>query len=236
MAHISLSELPDWHLVHTNQDIRGWNVVDAAGDVAGRVAELLVDTDRELVEAIRLEDGTEFSADDIEIGDQVVYLREHHLPANMEQAEPIAHSYRPSIRLRDPHILGSGTSGVSHEPGTLGNSAPDAGMGHTMAGMDGLFSHDTPSASSMAAFNDVHTVFHEHYLSQFGETGQDYEFYEPAYVYGYDAPLREEYRGRDWNTVEPELRTEYERRHGAGTWTHVRNAVRHGFDRGRNPQ
>jgi hypothetical protein len=60
---------------------------------------------------------------------------------------------------------------------------------------------------------------------------RDYNFYKPAYRYGYDAANR--YEGRNWNDVESDLSrnwNSYEHR-GSSTWEQVKDAVRDAWDR-----
>jgi hypothetical protein len=59
----------------------------------------------------------------------------------------------------------------------------------------------------------------------------DYEYYRPAYWYGYDAAQR--YEGREWADVESDLErdwTTYEAR-GESTWEQMKHAVRDAWDR-----
>lgn len=72
MTRKPLSELHDWKLEHKDQDIRGWKVVDAAGANLGTVDDLIVDTNTEYVETLRLRSGAEIPASQIEIGDRKV--------------------------------------------------------------------------------------------------------------------------------------------------------------------
>ena len=61
--------------------------------------------------------------------------------------------------------------------------------------------------------------------------GQDYEFYQPGYRYGYDAAHR--YQDRNWDDVETDLSREwntYEYR-GNSTWEQMKAAVRDAWDR-----
>lgn len=67
MTRKPLSELPSWQLIDQQQDIRGWPLFDERGNNLGTIAELIVDTDTEYVEALRLHDGTEVAADGMEI-------------------------------------------------------------------------------------------------------------------------------------------------------------------------
>ena len=74
MNRVSLSDSGDWELVNDNQDIRGYNVVDATGQPVGTIDSMLLDTDRELVTTLVLDNGIEVAAADVTIGKDVVYL------------------------------------------------------------------------------------------------------------------------------------------------------------------
>jgi hypothetical protein len=67
--------------------------------------------------------------------------------------------------------------------------------------------------------------------------GRDYDFYRPAYRYGFDAANR--YQGRSWEEVQSDLSrgwNTYEHR-GTSTWEQVKDAVRDAWDRvtGKHP-
>lgn len=64
--------------------------------------------------------------------------------------------------------------------------------------------------------------------------GSDYADYEPFYKYGYESGRRDAYVGRDWDSLETDMRADYEGRYGAGTWERVKDSVREGFQRARN--
>jgi hypothetical protein len=88
-------------------------------------------------------------------------------------------------------------------------------------------------------WNDEDIYWRSNYNSRPYASGQtrDYEYYRPAYRFGYDAAGR--YEGRDWNDVETELATSwgtYEHR-GMSAWDEVKAAVRDAWDRvrGRRP-
>lgn len=80
MSRAQLSRLGDYELVNKNQDIRGWEVKDLTGKVLGTVADMIVDTDKERVTAILLDNRVEYSVYDIEIADHVILLAEGSLP------------------------------------------------------------------------------------------------------------------------------------------------------------
>lgn len=74
------------------------------------------------------------------------------------------------------------------------------------------------------------SAYRTHWTSNYGTTGKTYEEYAPAYTYGSD--MANQYRGRQWNDVEGELRSTWESRQlgGASTWEQFKGAVRHGWD------
>ncbi len=74
MSRTALSDTGEWKLEFEDQDIRGFRAVDKDGGPVGTVDSMIVDTDQEMVSSIVLEDGTEYPAKDISIGDGVVYL------------------------------------------------------------------------------------------------------------------------------------------------------------------
>ena len=64
-------------------------------------------------------------------------------------------------------------------------------------------------------------------------TNRDFEYWRPAYRYGYDSAGK--YSGKTWDEVEPSLRTgwdSYEHRGTAkSTWQEIKDAVRDGWNR-----
>ena len=74
MSRIILSNTGNWQLTYDEQDVRGYRALDKDGTPVGTVDAMVVDTEQERVSAILLEDGTEYPASEISIGDGVVYL------------------------------------------------------------------------------------------------------------------------------------------------------------------
>lgn len=70
----ALSRLPSWELDRTEEDVRGWPLRDAVGNLLGTVDELIVDTDTQYVSQVVLSDGRKFPAHDVFIGDGIVTL------------------------------------------------------------------------------------------------------------------------------------------------------------------
>ena len=81
MSRITLSNTGDWKLEFEDQDVRGYRAVDEDGTPIGTVDAMIINTEEERVDAIVLEDGTEYPAADISIGDDVVYVTGVHAGA-----------------------------------------------------------------------------------------------------------------------------------------------------------
>jgi hypothetical protein len=87
-------------------------------------------------------------------------------------------------------------------------------------------------------WNDEDTYWRSNYNTRpYVTTGEDYDYYQPGYRYGYEAANR--YRGRQWDEVESDLSSSwnsYEYR-GNSTWEQMKHAVRDAWDRitGKHP-
>ncbi len=78
---------------------------------------------------------------------------------------------------------------------------------------------------------DDDTYFRGHWTSNFASAGGTYDDYAPAYRYGNSMARSDLYRGRPWNDVESNLRTDWESRNPGSTWENMKAAVRHGWER-----
>jgi uncharacterized protein (TIGR02271 family) len=72
--------------------------------------------------------------------------------------------------------------------------------------------------------------FRSHYDTAFAQRGSPYEYWAPAYRYGYDMASDSRYRHRDWVAVEADARRDWEQRH-KGTWEEFKEAIRYGWDK-----
>lgn len=82
--------------------------------------------------------------------------------------------------------------------------------------------------------DDEDSHYRNHWTNTYGTTGDTYNDYEPAYKYGSAARSNDKYRGREWNDVESDLRSDWDTRNGASgvsTWDKMKDAVRKGWDR-----
>jgi hypothetical protein len=83
---------------------------------------------------------------------------------------------------------------------------------------------------SPGSWDDQRDYFRTQHSGTYGGT-TGFDEYEPAYRYGWDIGSSGRYRGRDWNDIEPELRTDWERRYPDGGWERFKAAVRRGWER-----
>jgi hypothetical protein len=69
------------------------------------------------------------------------------------------------------------------------------------------------------------------FASDVKSADRGYDYYRPGYQYGYEAANR--YRGRDWNDVESDLRSGWDRfeNRSQSTWEHIKDAVRDAWNR-----
>ena len=73
--------------------------------------------------------------------------------------------------------------------------------------------------------------YRSHWSSNYATAGGSYDDYAPAYRYGATMRRSDSYRGRNWDEIEPALRSDWEARNPGSTWEKIKAAVRHGWDR-----
>jgi hypothetical protein len=63
------------------------------------------------------------------------------------------------------------------------------------------------------------------------EAGREYDYYSPAYRFGYEA--RDRYTGKNWNDIESDLQRDWDRyeHRGQSTWESIKSAVKDAWDR-----
>lgn len=77
-----------------------------------------------------------------------------------------------------------------------------------------------------------HASHRSHWDSNYASSGESYDDYEPAYMYGTEMATSERYRGRTWDESEHSLRSDWETRTpGDTSWERFKAAIRHGWDR-----
>jgi len=108
------------------------------------------------------------------------------------------------------------------------DSAAAATAGGTVTTYDGgeVVERQAVGTGDFAQHADA---FREHHRSEYGSTGRDYSYYEPAYRYGYESAYEDSYRDRTYRDAETDLRTGYTSRFPDGRYDDVDQAVRHGY-------
>jgi uncharacterized protein (TIGR02271 family) len=83
--------------------------------------------------------------------------------------------------------------------------------------------------TSRSGFDTIDASCRTHFNKNFASSGWDYDSgYSHAYRYGYDLAGS----GKDWNALEPDVRSNWEGRN-KGTWERFKDAIRYGYDQGR---
>lgn len=72
--------------------------------------------------------------------------------------------------------------------------------------------------------------FSYHFRAFYAGRGYGYEFFEPAYRYGFNTVLAHRYTGEDWIKQRSAMKREWEHVN-PNTWHLVRDAVKHGWNR-----
>jgi len=85
-------------------------------------------------------------------------------------------------------------------------------------------------APATQAFETYDRDFRRDYESTLGRTGQAYDYYVPAYRYGYTLANDPQYLGRDWEAANDDLRRGWESRN-PGTWQKIQSAVHYAWDK-----
>src|SRR5688572_28717593 len=83
-----------------------------------------------------------------------------------------------------------------------------------------------PNRSALLDWTAEDEYWRTNYRDRPYASSYDYDYWQPAYRYGYDSAKR--YQGRKWDDVEPDLRSGWERyeHRGTSTWEQVKMAVR----------
>lgn len=83
-----------------------------------------------------------------------------------------------------------------------------------------------PEQSSTMEFDPT---FRSHYQANYGNRGRSYDEYDPAYRYGYALATDRRYQGRDWASIETDIRRDWEQRYPTNKWEEFKDAVRYGW-------
>jgi uncharacterized protein (TIGR02271 family) len=99
---------------------------------------------------------------------------------------------------------------------------------HTEVEVEQLSGNQGASGST-AGYDD--TDFRRDFQSRYGSSGGAYDDYAPSYRYGYEMANDPRYRGRSFDEVESQLRSDYGNRYPNSTWEKIKDSVRYGWDK-----
>jgi len=123
---------------------------------------------------------------------------------------------------------GLGTSGTSSGMGTSGTSS---GVGTSGSAVESALTGGSGRTRAQSDWNSIQDDFRREHDRTYAGQNASFDDYAPAYRHGYESAQSDTYRGRSWEDVEPNLRTDWERRNPGGTWERMKDAVRRGWDR-----
>jgi hypothetical protein len=83
-------------------------------------------------------------------------------------------------------------------------------------------------------FENYGKRFRHHYQEKFAGSHNPYDFYEPAYRFGFALAGKKTYHQQGWDALEAHANQVWEEQN-PGSWQDYREAIRFGFDVGRNP-
>lgn len=101
---------------------------------------------------------------------------------------------------------------------------PNADIPRTGGGMDTTDMDMT--ATDWVSYDER---FRADYQSRYGKMGQGYDYYRPAYHYGYDLAMDPRYRDYDWDRIEMDARRDWEMRGQQSAWDDIKDAVHHAW-------
>jgi hypothetical protein len=147
--------------------------------------------------------------------------------------------------LQGSSLEGSALQSGSSQGGSLqgspspqqGSQQRDTGMGSSGTWSGGTGQPQTGQRSGVRVFSRAATTdddyYRSHWNSTYSESGESFDDYAPAYSYGSDMARSDKHRGREWDDVESDLRSDWEARDTSGrtTWEKFKDAVRSGWER-----
>ena len=185
MSRISLSNTGSWKLKHDAQDVRGCKAVDAAGNTVGRVDAMIVDTDLERVTSIVLEDGQEFPAESIAIGEDgnVVYLEgvaDDHDDESVTIYDDYGHVVeRETVDFDDAHYDEHVSAFQNHHAAAYAGTSYDDYDPAYRYGFESAYDSSYRNRSYLDAEGDLRTGYGSRYADR------DYDADRDAVQYGY---------------------------------------------------
>ncbi len=140
--------------------------------------------------------------------------------------------------LQGSSLEGSALQGGSMQRDTaMGSGSASSSYSESQRGKSRIYSRSADSGSGLSIgsnfFGDDDDYYRNHFLANY--SGDDYDSVKPAYAYGSEMARSDKYRGRKWDEVENDLRSDWSARNAGAaagaTWEKMKAAVRRGWDR-----
>ena len=184
MARFPLASNSDWELTNDGQDIRGWEARDGDNNRLGEVTHMLMNTETEMVDVIRLDTGRELATTDVHIGKDIVYCDVEDvgkLPAVVKEHDGYGRIARRVV-LHDPAFTGYEPVFRSHYGNTYATTGwvyefylPGYRFGYALA---------SERANAGKTSEQVEPRAREDFISRHG--GTEYSGHREAIRYGYE--------------------------------------------------
>jgi len=81
------------------------------------------------------------------------------------------------------------------------------------------------------AYADFDKDFQTDFGTRYAGKNYQYTTYEPVYRYGYTLATNDAYKGMDWDRVEAQARTSWQKDHPNQQWQDVKDSIRHAWDK-----
>jgi hypothetical protein len=181
------------------------------------------------------EDEAEYYAEGVRRGGVLVTVQADEYNAN--QITDILNHFNPlNIDERATHWREQGWKGfdpdarpLSEEEMEMERSRWQIANTGTTASRDDTVEINREYPSTRMTFDPQSNYYRTHYNTYFFDSGNAYDAYVPAYQYGYELRSDQRYRGRRWEEIEPNVRSDWEIRQ-PGTWERFKSAVRHAWE------
>jgi hypothetical protein len=127
---------------------------------------------------------------------------------------------------------------ADRQRGGLGGSSSQNNSGHAEVFTDPVSASDSAglaygqgdTSGEAERFEEYDNDFRSDYVRNYSNSNYGYETYQQAYHYGFDLNTLGQYRGRNWNEIEVNVRREWERDHPGHAWEDFKEAIRVGWD------
>jgi hypothetical protein len=120
-------------------------------------------------------------------------------------------------------VIGMAAGPVGAAVGAVGGAIVGAiteGVMH--AGED----HDYDTVTTTRTWEEESPHYRERWQTKYGSSGGKYEDYEPYYRYGWEMRNDPRFRGKDWSTIESDVRTDWEGRYRDTPFDEARDSLR----------